>query len=236
MADDFLSQLIGQPQEPFLASLLGSEDSPTFRDMLGQPQPIAKPQNWQEKRYNQLGVFMNPDAWTYLEHPTHSDWYQKGAIQKFAEAATRHGVDPYDFVALGISESGLGNQWPSNPTRIMLDKHGSELTRLYGMEDPSKQLGGADMLTDYGARYMRDMMRKYPNRPDYLQAYSGTGRTFYGGNPGANSKWFGKPLGTINAWQDKPQAKRIMDISERLKTHPEIPDLISTIQDMMQYY
>ena len=179
--------------------------------------------DWKEKRFYESGAADNPDYWVWVDHPTHSDWYNKERISYFADVARKNGVDPYDFIALGISESGLGNQHFENPTRVNRGVH------FPGVKDVKPE-----ELIDFSAKYLSEQLKKYGDREAGIQAYSGTGKTVYstplldsGGNIDASTnpssgKFFGKKKKDTDYWKEKPQAKRVIDIAEKIKTDPAI--------------
>ncbi len=175
-----------------------------------------------------------PDRWLWLdlEKTKHSDYYNKDMVQKFAAAAKKYGVDPYDFIALGISETGLGNQDPRNPSKINPAEHEKTIRKLYSNVD-SENWG--DIGIDYGARYLAEQQKKYPkNKLAALQAYSGTGSKLYKKTPWVDappeSRWFGKPLKEQDMWKDKPQAKRIVAIAEKLRKNKEFRKYLDSLQ------
>jgi len=176
-------------------------------------------QNWREKRFYETGAVESPQSWFYFQHPTHSDWYKLSMALKFITAAKKYGVDPYDFTALGISESGLGNLHPSNPTRVDIGLH---FPRYRDVANPP-----VNELIDFSAKYLADKLGQYKDKLSGIQAYSGTGKVPYSGQRG--KKYFGKTIQEIDLWRDKPQAKRVLDISSRLKKQPEIVDLLDQL-------
>src|SRR3972149_11889122 len=96
--------------------------------------------NWKEKRYYETGANKEPGSWMYLEHPTHSDWYSLSTMLDFIDAAEKNNINPIDYVALGISESGLGNQDYTNPVRVSWKSH-PDFTEKIGKVpyDPEKK-------------------------------------------------------------------------------------------------
>lgn len=187
--------------------------------------PYEKPANWQQKRWNDLEVYNNPKGWFWFgDHKTHSDYYDVGIARLFAEKAKQHGVDPLLYVALGISESGLGNQAAEDWPRINFDAHRDEMVKLYGdrinniARGPEEHYERMEDLVDFGARHLARSLKRYPK--DLLsgvQAYSGTGRVPYGGDTEEGHRFFGKDIDKIDLWKEKPQGKRILGIYERLK-------------------
>jgi len=153
-----------------------------------------------------------------------SDYYSKPMMRQFINSAKKYGVDPYDFLALGISESGLGHRHPSNPTRVDIGQHFPQYPPPYG--PPMEEL------VDFSAKYLAEQLKKYSDKLSAIQAYSGTGKTIYGGSSKAvkeeygTTKMFGRPFQEIDFWKEKPQAKRVMSISEQLKKTPEVANLI----------
>lgn len=198
---------------------------------------------WKEKRLHETGAAEEPGSWFYLEHPTHSDWYSLSMALKFIDAAQKYGIDPYDYLALGISETGLGNPTPSNPAmasnpaRIDWGQHEERLKKLYPEFKARGELPEVqrEVSIDYGARYLSEMLNKYINdKLAGLQAYSGAGKTIYGGSPeeikeiyGTTKFFGGRPYKEIDFWKEKPQAKRITEISDILRGMPELEGLIS---------
>lgn len=199
----------------------------------GTQGPYEHPANWKERRWNQLNVHESPADWIYLDnHKTHADWYQKGMVQQLAEAADRYGVDPYDYVALGISETGLGNQTDANPVRIYWPAHAKAFEERYGYNPDDVQAVTAEdkerHVIDYGAKYLADQFARFPNdRLSALQAYSGTGSKIYGGR--TSGKYFGKNQQNLNAWRDKPQGRRVMELSDLLRKSPEFQEIIDSV-------
>ncbi len=192
------------------------------------------PKNWKEKRERETGASLSPDEFMYLGEPTKfADWYPKEAILQFDAAARAHNLSPFDFLGLGIAESGLGYKHPDNPTRINLGVHQKEMERLYpgvSFEEQDSEPGQSEKRRDtniyHGAKLLAESLSHYPeDRLSGIQAYSGTGRTPYGG--GAGKKYFGQSIKKLNLWRDKPQAKRVVEISDALKSIPELVRLLA---------
>ena len=190
--------------------------------------------NWKERRFYESGAYREPGSWLYLEHPTHTDWYSLSEMLKFIDAAEKNNIDPVDFVAMGISETGLGNQDYGNPTRINTTAHPNLYKILDKIPDTQPEKQHAAMI-DYGAKIMKENFKKYPkDRASALQAYSGEGKTIYGGEWNnvdyqlGTTKVFGRPYEQINFWEEKPQAKRVMEIAEILKKHPDLRGMFPT--------
>jgi hypothetical protein len=200
-----------------------------FQELAKRQEAQLPVKDWKERQFRQRGVSKYPEEWFYLEHPTHKDWYQKEMAKRFVSAAKDVGVDPYDYLAVGVSESGLGNLHPSNPARIDWDAHQKFLT---GPGDP-----GSQRSIEVGAILLKEALSKYVDRLSGLQAYSGTGKTIYGGNPKAvealygTTKIFGKPFQQIDFWKEKPQGKRVDAISQLLRKNPEVIDLIRQLSN-----
>lgn len=219
--------------------------SPELKDKMLRRGFDVKFKDWKEKQYVESGVYKDPDKYIWVDHPMYSDWYSKDMITKFSIAAKKYGVDPYDYIALGIVESGLGRQHPSNPSRVLEQLHGERIQKLYpefpnyltrAMAGESKiQIladKSRDILIDYGARYLSEQLKKYPDKESGIQAYSGTGKTVYGGDVSfirdvyGTTRMFGKPFQQIDFWKEKPQAKRILDTSKKLKENSDIVSFI----------
>ena len=200
---------------------------PSSDYMFGNIQTLAKlrpPKDWKERQFRERGVGKHPEEWFYLEHPTHKDWYQKEVAKRYIGAAKSAGVDPYDYLALGVSESGLGNLHPSNPSRIDWDVHQEFLNKG---EEPESQRS-----IEVGAILLKRALDKYQDRLSGLQAYSGTGKTIYGGRPEVvdrlygTTKMFGKPFQKIDFWKEKPQGKRVDELSQLLRKNQDVIDLM----------
>jgi len=195
------------------------------------------------KRADVLGVSENPQDWTWFvdqsKPSTHTDWYNLPTILEFANAARKYGLDPADFVALGMSESGLGNFDPGNPARVFWSKHPSLMKALSGGDDSGNlafmlpEDESRKISLDFAAKFLAEKFKQYPNdRMTALQAYSGLGNTLYGGNPDVveynlgSKRAFGKPYNQINYAKEKPQAQRVARLAEQVKTNP---DMVNTI-------
>lgn len=203
----------------------------TKEDLLASWMAENKPQHlsWKDRRAYETGALVEPDKWVWVEHPSHSDYYPKEDIKYFAERAAAHGIDPYDFIALGISESGLGMQpgTYTNPTRVDLATHYNLLP------DDGKATPSPEELIDFSAEYLAKQFAKYKDRAKSIQAYSGTGSKIYpkvvkGVHPPNTTanKFFGKAKEQIDAWKDQPQSKRVMSISEQLRRNPDIAEAV----------
>lgn len=207
------------------------DDIKTHEDLISAWVEGRKPSHasWKDRRAYETGALTEPDKWTWVEHPSHSDYYSKQDVAYFLETAIAHGVDPYDFLALGISESGLGSHPDTrhNPTRVDLGLH-------FGAKPEEGNIPSPEELIDFSAEYLAKQFTKYKDRAKALQAYSGTGTKIY---PGASKKqglppnitskkFFGKQKDKINAWRDQPQAKRTMSISDSLKKNEEIKNAV----------
>jgi hypothetical protein len=179
--------------------------------------------NWKERRFYETPAWENPENWFYFEHPTHSDWYSKPMAQKFMATAKDVGVDPFDFLAVGISESGLGNLHPSNPARVNWGVHDKFLR---GPEDETPERS-----MQVGALLLKQAMDKYKDRLSALQAYSGTGKTVYPNAPKGQrpKKMFNRPIKEIDFWKEKPQGHRVDEISQLLQRNQAILDLMKSL-------
>jgi hypothetical protein len=208
--------------------------------------PYENPENWKQKRWNKLKVFEKPEDWVYLDgHKTHNDWYNKNNIAMFVEAAKKYGVDPYDFTALGISESGLGNVDGINLTRALypaktatkgdpnvrgrwesLQYKGSPRTMEEEAElDPLRK----KMFIETGAEYLKLMTDKFPgNRTAAIQAYSGEGSQPIHMYKNSFGKTWGKGSGR-DMWKEHPQANRVIELSNLIRNNPEIKTIIDSI-------
>jgi hypothetical protein len=185
------------------------------------------PKDWRDRQYQKRGVSKDPSNFLWMDLGAHSDWYQKDIIKKFVDAANKYGVSPADYVALGISESGLGNQHSSNPSRINWDVHNKRLAEEYpeyaergGLPAVQREVG-----IDFGAKYLSEQLKRFPDKLSGIQAYSGTGRTPYNGKRGG--RYFGTQIRDLNLWKDKPQARRVMEFSDKLKSIPELIHLLA---------
>ena len=203
--------------------------------------------NWQEKRLVETGAAEYPKGWTWIDIPKFQDYYPVETIKKFITSAKKYNVDPNDYLAVGIAESGLGLKHPSNPSRINIDVHLDRMKQLYpqlaNFREISEHPRFQDISIDYGARYLGEQLGKYKDRLSALQAYSGTGKRLYGGparwqmTPGAftgEEKYFGKPSTKINFWKEKPQGKRVAEISELLKKQKNISDYINELAQIAE--
>lgn len=65
---------------------------------------------------------------------------------------------------------------------------------------------------------------KYGTGTRGMQAYSGTGKTIYGGRLPANNRQFGKEIGKTNFWREMPQGKRVQAIRSALEGVPAISE------------
>ena len=184
--------------------------------------------NWKEKRFSETGAFKKPEGWIWVDHPTHSDWYQKEVINQFIISAKKYGIDPYDFIALGISETGLGNQNPGNPARINFAVHPSySIPPPEFTTSPKVFRKARGVAIDNAAEILAKQLKKYKDKESGIQAYSGTGRTLYGGGTAGN--WFGKPLAGQDMWKEKPHAKRVLDISSKIRENPQIKSMVNPL-------
>lgn len=188
--------------------------------------------SWKEKRADDLSIENEPGNWEYLDIGKYRDWYHLPTMLQYVAAAEKYGINPFDYVALGISESGLGNTDPGNPSRIYWSQHPSLTQMLSPTGMMPKEEDTRELSIDFGAKFLADKFRQYPNdRMKALQAYSGTGKTIYGGHPDVvqyqtgSTRSFGKPYQSINYWIDQPQAKRIAMIAEVIKALPELRGL-----------
>jgi len=202
--------------------------------------------NWQEKRSVETGAAEYPKGWVWIDIPKFQDYYSVETIKKFITSAKRYNVDPYDFVALGIAESGLGRTTFSNPAHIDLPLHTRGLWWALHEKDPTKfrdprQLPleeKRDLYIDYSAKLLAEKLGKYKDKLSAIQAYSGTGKTVYGGDPETvkdlygTTRLFGKPFSQINFWKEKPQAKRIAEISAQLKKQKSIDEYINELANL----
>jgi hypothetical protein len=187
--------------------------------------------DWKTKRFYETGAHEDPSSWVYLEHPKLADWYSLNAMLDFIDAAKRHEVDPSLYTALGISESGLGNQDYGNPVHIFWNKHPELQKQMEKIPDTQLEKQRQTII-DYGAKYLADQFKRYSgDLLSALQAYSGTGKTIYTGHPDVvkyqldTTRVFGKPYQKINFWKDKPQANRIVGIANLLRENPELTGL-----------
>lgn len=188
-------------------------------------------QNYKDKRDYQLGVYRDPNKWIWFEHPTHRDFLNKDVAGKFINTAMKYGIDPYKYLALGISETRLGNNNYSNPTQIRFDIHRDRIDKLYPL---NSGMSDQDVAIDYGGRYLKEMLDKYKgNELAGLQAYSGTGQVLYGGK--AQGKFFGRNQAGLRVWDEHPQANRIVDIAGRIRKMPEFIDLVNSYQNSGEY-
>ncbi len=182
--------------------------------------------DWKQKRAFDTGAFENPEEFLWMDIPPYSDYYRKEAIKQFGNSAKKHGVEPNLFTALGVAESGLGNRHFSNPTRVDLTIHEKRLKDLgYDKDYPED-------LIDYSARFLSELQGKYKSPLNAAQAYSGMGRTLYGGKAdkvkqltGSTRVFGGRDFRTINFKKEKPQGKRVLAIAEALKKIPELQSL-----------
>jgi hypothetical protein len=86
-----------------------------------------------------------------------------------------------------------------------------------------------DITIDFGARKLAEQLKKYPDKLSGIQSYSGTGKIPYGGR--VKGSFFGQPAEEMNLWRDKPQAKRVLDISGKLKNWKPISDFIDEVMN-----
>ena len=198
---------------------------------------MAEYKNWKEKRAQETEAGRYPEDWIWFDkYPKYEDYYNKDIIKRFVESAVKYGIDPYTYVALGISESGLGNKDPWNPPRIMIDKH-KELEKalppgfIGGVENPETY---RNSLIDFGAKYLSQQYKNFPeNELKAIQAYSGLGKTIYGGHPDVveyttgSKRSFGKDYRKINYVKEKQQAKRVIGIREKLREEQEFIKIIN---------
>jgi hypothetical protein len=194
---------------------------------------MDKVTDWNRKRAEELNVTTNPEQWIWFEHPKHADWINKQSLFDFIEAAERHGVDPYYMLGMGMVESHLGNLHPSNPARINWDVHEPALRKLGIFEDQGTQESIRSGLIDFAARLLKEHFTKYPNDPiSALQAYSGKGKTLYGGNSAVvkdlygTTKMFGKPFQKIDFWKEKPQGKAAYELATLLKDNAAVRQIV----------
>lgn len=187
--------------------------------------------SWKERRFYETGAYQDPHSWFYMDHPTLSDWYNLSTLLDFMDSAEKAGVNPLYYVALGISETNLGNKSYTNPSRIFYKSH-PDLSRILAKIPDSQEEKIRKAHLDYGAKYLASKFKEFPNDViSALQAYSGKGRTIYGGRPDmveyitGSKRSFGKPYHKINYWRDKPQALRILEIASILQNTPELEGL-----------
>lgn len=202
-----------------------------------------KHKSWKDKRFYETGAYLDPSSWFYLEHPTHSDWYSLATVLDFIDSAERANINPLWYVALGISESGLGNK-DANQVRIFFKHHPSLMAELEKIPD-SQEARQKKAILDYGAKYLAQMLSKYsPDVVKGLQAYSGTGRTIYSGHPEVveyvtgSRRSFGKPFHKIRYDREMPQAVRILEIASKLRQMPELAGLLyrPTVEEFLGRY
>jgi len=238
---DWLLQYMSQPS-PITAPAKSTPPMPEttaeWRDAGTKYRPqkpdMSKWTPWQKERFYKTGASEEPGSWFWMNHPTHSDWYSLDMASKFADAAKSVGVDPWDFVALGISESGLGNQDYGNPTRLWWKAYPEFVENVMSKIPDSKPEEQQKAVIGQGAKILAEKIKEYPNdRTRAIQAYSGKGKTIYGGHPDVveyqlgTKKVFGKDYRDIDFWRDMPQGKRVVTISDILKSMPELQGLIS---------
>jgi len=189
------------------------------------------------------GPISNPQGWLWMQLPEKkTDWYSKDMMKQFAEAAKRHGVDPLTYIALGVAETQLGNVNPTNPAMIYPVAHPAGFgtrKKLYGdkAETPEASI-------DYGARLLHEGYKRFPkDELAAIQSYSGTGRTIYS-KPKADSdtvtpkitsksRYFGRPVKSIDFWKEKPQAHRVQEIAKALRQNKEF---MQYLDEMMKHY
>lgn len=198
--------------------------------------------NWKQKRQYETGAIDYPKGWMWMDLPKFADYYPKETVKKFIQSAERYKLDPNDLLALGVAESGLGMKHPDNPLRINYDAHDKEMRKRYPALQEVRDIGDApgirDIVIDYGTELLADSFKKYKDRISALQAYSGTGSTLYGGpkrwamTPGGISgeeKFFGKPIKETDFWKEKPQGKRVNEISIWLRKNEELQQMINEV-------
>ena len=185
----------------------------------------ARYKDWQDKRYHESGAVDNPDAFVWLDHPTHSDYLPKALLQQFAQIGREQGVDPYIFTGAAISESNLGRARPENPLSVDLGQHPSHGETFVDRIQETGQRPHPAELTDYAASYMKEMLSKFSgNQLAGIQAYSGTGEKTTEKMPG--SKIFGKELSSTHFWRDKDHAKRVKSIADALRSNKDAREVI----------
>ena len=188
--------------------------------------------NWKERREFKTGALKSPKDFIWLEVGKFSDYYPKDMMKKIIKTASNYGLDPYDLLAVGIAESGLGYKNPVNPMQINLDVHEDEMRKRYPQLQtlPKQEMTGhpafPSLSIDYAGHLLDKALKEFPeDRLSGLQAYSGKGRVLYGGTV-KDEKYFNKPSKEINFWRDKPQGKRVDRISTMIKLNEELQHLI----------
>ena len=180
----------------------------------GKPElyvPNSQEDAKKKERAQQLGVARSPEDWVWVSAGPYSDYFYKPYITEFADKARKSGIDPNDFLALGVAESGLGNFRPSNPFSVDWGQHFPEAWEKKVMPD-------RDTLIDFSAKLFKEGLTKYPkDRIKALQAYSGLGKINEPGDYTELYKRFGK---------QHPQGKKVDYLSKFLKSNPDIQELI----------
>jgi len=189
--------------------------------------------NWQERRQHETGALTSPGEYIWLNPKKFEDYYPRDIIKKIIETSSHYKLDPNDLLAVGVAETGLGYRNPNNPMQIFLDVHEGELRKRYPQ---IAHLSSREMTThpafprisiDYAGELLRDAFNKYPtNRLAALQRYSGRGSVLYGGRVG-EKRFFGKPSTEIDFWKEKPQGRRVNEISWWLRANEELQKMIN---------
>ena len=244
------------PIDPFDWEMMTEEErqgiplTPTQSMSPPQIEPPKEPKTWKERRFYETNAHKNPDQWIWINHKTHSDWYDKDIIKRARDIAIENGIDPYTFIAKGITESHLGNLHPDNPYRLDLRLHYPEILKMiergeYNLEKGGREVSnawktqeigtdaGRDIMMDYAAKHFKKGLNKYPkDELAGIQAYSGEGKTIYGGHPDVvryhtgSTRSFGKPYQQIDFWKEKPQAKDTISVRNVIKDNPEVKSIV----------
>lgn len=209
--------------------------------------------DWRTRRFHETGAWQDPQSWSYVPNSTHGDWYNLDNIMQFVDAATKYNVPINDYLALGVSESGLGNKHPSNPARVNYEANWENLIRLYpdlvdvygvpGKNNKTEMFAeakspelGKQVSIDFGAKRLSDLLAKNPNnRIRGIQKYSGAGKRMnvgYKSSPKAKpatpeSRFFGKKLKDLDFHKQPEQALRVDKISKDVSKDTRLQELIN---------
>lgn len=178
-------------------------------------EPYQSPKNWKEKRWNDLEVYNNPEAFIYVDHDKFKDYYSKNTIGDMVKAARKYGVDPYTYLAIGVAEGGLGNTDQFNPVRIadadvkgnadrrQVIRETAELPNLDSKEQEYLARLYREENIENGAEYLKLLTDRY-GREKGIHAYNGLGK-------GATKDYTGRINSVVAALKKNPEIKKLVE-------------------------
>jgi len=161
--------------------------------------------------------------------------YSKKHIEGIIKASKAVGIDPYQALALGLQESGLGSAAPKKFRGRVVSPSLAQIKDFEPAQekelDEKSKATGIDPMYLKLAITLRDKIKYakqlgFNDEASQLQAYNGYG-TITKRNFGGADKAYGVPIGEgIDMRKNPLYGKRLVELKEGFITNPEIRKMI----------